>query len=306
MDKLPYEKIKRKIIYCQDIKLASKPYKWEPEEMFNCGVINLNKPRGWFCRKVTRKLNNLLEISKSGHAGTLDPLVTGVLPVFLQKGTKLTSIVSIAGKRYHGFMKLHKEVSKSEIERARRHFTGKITQLPPKLSAVKRVERVREIYFFNILSIKGRDIEFDVGCQAGTYIRKLCHDFGEYLKVGAHMGVLERTQAGPFKLKDSISFDRVSEKYKKKDYSFLLPVETAAEHLGKVWVDDDVLPRLKHGSPVFAPGIVAMHSEINKGDTVAIMTRKQRLAGIGLAQMTSSQMKKSKKGMAVKTDIVMI
>ncbi len=294
------------IIYRQKLKISSKPYKYSDSERFNLGIVVVDKPKGWLSRKASRKLKNLVEVVKSGHAGTLDPAVTGVLPIFLQKGTKLTGVMSIAPKRYHGWMKINKEVTKAQIEKARKHFTGKIKQLPPKISAVKRVLRVREIYSFKILKINGRDIEYDIQCEAGTYIRKLCHDFGEFLKTGGHMTKLERTEAGPFTLKDTITFDKIKAKYQKKDYSFVRPIEDAVGHLNKVWVDDKVLPMLKNGSPVFSPGVVAMNDKIKVNETVAIFTRKNQLAAIGLAEMNSADMKKSSRGMAVKTDIVLL
>jgi predicted RNA-binding protein (TIGR00451 family) len=128
------------------------------------------------------------------------------------------------------------------------------------------------------------------------------------------MAKLIRTKAGPFKLKDSIKWEDVFELYRKymksKDdkliQKLIRPIEEAVNFLPKVWVDDDVLPRLKNGSPIFAPGIVQVDNDIKVGDIVACYTTKSKLASVGFAEMDSKQMIKEKKGMAVKTDVVML
>lgn len=315
MRALPFEKIKRKVLVRHPrIKIAKEPYKPSVDELFLCGVVNLDKPAHMLSRAAVRKVKNILEVPKAGHAGTLDPAVTGALPVFLQKGTKLTGILSEAGKRYEGLMRLHGGVSDEKLKEGFKHFTGKIIQTPPKLSAVKRVPREREVYWFEITKREERNVWFDVGCQAGTYIRKLCHDLGERLGCGAHMRKLRRLQAGPFKIEDSVSLDKVAKNYK----SFLktgeeqlvreivLPIEGAVNHLGWVWIDPEVKEKLKHGSPIFASGIAALHTNIKEGDFVAIMLPNNQLAGIGIAKMSSEKMLKANRGLAVKTDIVMI
>ena len=195
------------------ISKIMKPYL--AEEYFIRGLIILNKNAGPRCREVVNKVKSLLEVSHAGHAGTLDPKVTGVLPIGLEKSTKVLGILSKYPKTYEGEMELHGTVSLSELKAAAKKFTGRIRQLPPKLSAVKRVYRVREVYSFDILKLTGRIAKYRVHCEAGTYIRKLCHDLGEYLGTGAHMTKLERTQSGPFTLEDTVTMDKLAQGYKK-------------------------------------------------------------------------------------------
>jgi len=313
MGKLPFEVREPKILVRQKAKVRKFKPRSAPE-LFDCGVVNLDKPAPMLSKKAARKLKNMLEIWKAGHAGTLDPAVTGVLPVFLAKGRKLSGILTNAGKEYHCWMRVHGEVSNAKIKQALKKFTGKIKQLPPKISAVKRVERIREVYYIDYIKKKQNTYEFIVGCQAGTYIRKLCHDIGEYLGTGAHMAKLIRTKAGPFKLKGTIKLDDVAKLYKEymktKDDKLIRriiqPIEAATDFLPKVWIDDQVLPRLKNGSPIFAPGVVQLDDDIKKGDLVACFSTDNRLASVGFAEMTSQQMLKQNKGLAIKTDIVML
>lgn len=146
------------------------------------------------------------------------------------------------------------------------------------------------------------------------FISSNCHDMGESLGVGAHMAKLIRTKAGPFKLKDSITLDDAFDMYRdylktkneKKITKLIRPVEEAVDFLPKVWIDDDVQPRLKNGSPIFAPGVVQVEDDIKKGDLVACYTTENKLASVGYAEMDSKQMVKISKGMAVKTSIVML
>jgi len=314
MGKLPFEKRKPKIIVRhKDIKIGrfKQP---GADALFKCGIVNLDKPAPMLSKAAVRKLKNGMEIWKAGHAGTLDPAVTGVLPIFFAKSRKLSGILTNAGKEYHCWMRVHGPISEAKVKAALKKFTGKIEQLPPKISAVKRVLRIREVYYIDYIGKERNTYEFIVGCQAGTYIRKLCHDIGEHLGTGAHMAKLIRTKAGPFKLKDSITLDDAFDLYrtylKTKDEKLIVklmqPIEVAVDFLPKVWIDDDVLPRLQHGSPVFAPGVVRVEDDIKVGDLVACYTTGNVLASVGLAEMDSKQMIKELHGMAVKTDVVMI
>lgn len=313
MSNLPFENRKPKILVREKVKIS----KFKPrnaEELLNCGIVNLNKPAPKLSKIAARNVRSILEIWKAGHAGTLDPAVTGVLPVFLAKATKLSGILTNAGKEYHCWLRVHDDVSDAKVKSAIKKFSGKIQQLPPRISAVKRVVRTREIYYVQWIKREKNTIEVIIGCQAGTYIRKWCHDIGEHLGTGAHMAKLIRTKAGPFRLKDCVTLDKVKANYatylkSKKDnliQEIIQPIESAIDFLPKVWIDDDVLPRLAHGSPVFSPGILQVEDDIKKKDLVVCMTTKNRLASVGYAEMDSKNMIKSEKGMAVKTDVVML
>ena len=315
MYNLPFELKSRIILYREkDFKIKKKFPKYSVNELFNIGIINLNKPKKYYCSEIDNKLTNLLEVPRIGHAGTLDPMVDGVLPIMLMKTTKISDILSKAGKVYDCEMHVHEDIEKKKIIEVLKLFEGKIKQFPPKRSAVKRQWRTREVYGIKLLKIKKRDVFFIVWCEAGTYIRTLCVDIGEKLGVGAHMIALKRIQVASLKIKDSIEFDKLIFEYKKylstKDESSLnkliIPKEKALNHLPKIWVDKDIKTHLKNGSPVFAPGILAVESEIEKGEFVAVFSENNDLWVIGKADMTSKEMIKKKKGLAIKTSMVLI
>ena len=312
---LPFEREKVEIIIKKPkFKIARTLKPRSGEELLNFGIINLDKPAGPKSSHIGNKLRNLLEQPKIGHSGTLDPKVTGVLPIGLGKAVRVLQVLTTAGKVYRGTLQLHDKVSNTDIQKAFKKFTGIITQLPPKISAVKRVPRKREIYWLKILKIRDRYVDFEVGCEAGTYIRKLCHDIGAYLKVGGHMSALRRIQSGSLKIKDSVSLEVVKANYKrylktKQDNyirKFILPPEKAIGHLQKIWIEDKMLDRFKHGSPIFAPGIIAFTSNLKKDATTAIFNQSNNLIGFGFSAKTAEQLETAEKGLAIKTDVVFI
>lgn len=307
---LPYEIEKVEILKKQKDKITSS----KREDLLEAGIINLNKPPKITSKDVLNKVKEMLQVEKAGYAGTLDPAVTGVLPIGLGKATKVLQFFSLGGKKYRGTLYLHADVKKEDLEKAFKKFTGKIKQTPPRISAVKRIEREREVYSLKILDIKGRNVSFELSCQHGFYVRKWCHDIGEYLKIGAHMTSLERTQASSFKIQDSVTMEYLENNYKKwldtRDdkylESFVLPLEKGVEFLAKIWIQDEVEEHVAHGSPVFVPGIIKLTSNITKGRDVAVFNQKNELIAIGKAEMTSEDIMKKNKGLAIKTDTVLI
>ena len=314
---LPFEKIKRKILvkteFKTDSKLGCKPEERKTEEIINYGVININKCQGPTSHQVSDFVQKILHINKSGHSGTLDPHVHGVLPVAVGRATRIVQILLKSGKEYVGVMHLHKDVQETKLkETIKRNFTGKIKQVPPLKSSVKRVKREREIYYFDILEKDGQDVLFVVGCEAGTYIRKLIHDLGQKLKVGAHMQELRRTKAGPFNEETLFTLQDLTDAYhfykKESNDKFLRkiiqPVENAIEHLPKIWGFDTTIDTLCHGADLNIPGISKLNDEIYKDDAVAIMTLKDELIALGKATLNSKEIVRKDKGLAVKTEKV--
>jgi len=173
------------------------------------GIIILDKPAGITSFEACDKVRKKLGAEKAGHAGTLDPDVTGVFIIALGNSVKAMPILFHLDKIYEGKAHLHKNIEKQELEKAMKKFVGKITQLPPRRSRVKRQERQREIYEFRLLEKKEKDFTFRVHCEAGTYIRKLIHDLGLELG-GAHMTSLRRIKQGPFKEEYAIPIEKIS------------------------------------------------------------------------------------------------
>lgn len=311
MNKLPFENIKREIITKKHEETypgwGCNPEERKIEDYIAYGVINLDKPPGPTSHQVSDWVKKTLNVKKCGHGGTLDPRVVGVLPITINESTKIVRALLLAGKEYVCLMHLHKDVPNKLIKEVCKSFVGIIKQIPPLKSSVKRVERLRTVYHINILEIKGRDVLFVVGCQAGTYVRKICSDIGEKLGTGAHMYELRRTKAGPFNenerlvtlqdLKDAVYYwkEKNNEKYLRY---CIQPVENAVVHLPKIWVLDSTINSLCHGAKLAVPGIAKFNDKIKKKDMVVIMSLKNELVAIGSAEMTSGEIKKNKKGIA--------
>jgi len=275
------------------------------KEIIEYGIVNIDKPKGPTSHQVSDYVQKILGINKAGHSGTLDPAVTGVLPVALGRSTRIVQTMLPAGKEYVAIMHLHHDVDEDKIREVFKEFTGKIRQLPPIKSAVRRRERTREIYYIEILEIDGKDVLFKMGCQAGTYVRKYLHDIGQKLCVGAHMAQLRRTKAGVFDESTLVTLQDLADAfyyYKKGDESlirkYIQPVEAAITHLPKIWVLDTTVDSLTHGANLNNPGIAKFESGIKKDDMVAILTLKNELVCLGTAKATSQRMKKEK-GVAV-------
>ncbi|MHC4264524.1 MAG: RNA-guided pseudouridylation complex pseudouridine synthase subunit Cbf5 [Planctomycetota bacterium] len=312
-NKLPFEKLQRKVIIKQHgskpASLGSETDSIPIELLLNYGIINIDKPAGITSYKTAEQVKRILHVKKTGHGGTLDPSVTGVLPVALGRATRITQAFLAAGKEYICEMHLHKLVGQKQIREVIENFTDIIEQIPPVKSAVKRQKRKREIYYMDILEINKRDVSFKIGCQGGTYIRKLVHDMGTELGTGAHMAKLRRTKAGSFTESALCTLENLSEAYKKWEQTgdendlrkVVQSIENAVQHLGKVWIDDSVIEPVCEGWDLAVPGVIKLHSEIEVGNPVVIMTMKDVLIALGEAQLTSDQILKLEKGIAVKT-----
>lgn len=309
---LPFEDEKREIIVKKE-SISNKEFGKEPDkrsikELLEKGIVNIDKPSGPTSHQVSAYVKEMLSIEKAGHSGTLDPAVTGCLPITLSKGTKIVQALIGCGKEYVCVMHLHDDKTEDEIKTVANEFIGKIQQMPPVKSAVKRQLRTREIYYLEIIEIDGRDVLFKVGCEAGTYIRKLCTDMGHKLGCGAHMAELRRSKAGPFHIDNSITLTDLMDAYKfyEEDASedelrkYVKPIETAIEHLGRIYVFDQTIDSLCHGAPLNIPGISKLESGIEKGNIVAIMSLKGELIGIGNSELSSEEIANNNRGCVLK------
>lgn len=280
------------------------------EQHISWGVINLDKPSGPTSHEVDSWVRRILHVQKTGHGGTLDPRVTGVLPVGLDHATRVIQLLLEAAKEYVCLMRLHQPVSLEKVEHILQEFQGKIFQTPPLKSAVKRELRVREIYYVHLLEKDGQDVLFRIGCQAGTYIRKYCHDIGEALGSGAHMAELRRTRVGPFSEDETLkTLQDVTDAYhewkeegdEQELRKTILPMEYAVTHLPQIIIRDSAVDALCHGADLAAGGIVALTKQIQKDDTVVIMTLKGELVAAGKALYSGDEIQEAEQGIMVNT-----
>ncbi len=317
MGQLPFEKkrtllVKREEDILEDF--GCLPYKRPIEEYLNKGIINLNKPPGPTSHQVSEWVKQILNVKKAGHSGTLDPKVSGVLPVGINEGTKVLQTLLVAGKEYVALMHLHEKVPSEKIKEALNDFSGKIFQRPPLIAAVKRLLRVREIYYNELLEINEKDVLFKVGCEAGTYIRRFCHDIGLVLGTGAHMQQLIRTKTGQFNINDSVLLQDVVDAYhfwkedgdEKELRRVVQPMEIALVHLPKIIISDYAINSVCHGAQLAAPGVLKVETGISSGDLVAVFSQKGEAVFYGRALMGSNEILKAKKGFVLKTKRVLM
>jgi len=286
------------------------PYNRPIEKHILNGVINLDKPPGPTSHEVVAWIKKMFGVSKAGHGGTLDPKVTGVLPVGLASSTKVIGNVMHADKEYVMIVQLHGDVSLSEVEKAIQNFVGVIYQKPPLRSSVKRAVRKKRVNSIKILEMRDRFLLVHVSCEAGTYMRKLAHDLGLLLGVGAHMRELRRVRTGPFKEDETlVKLQDVSEAlylWREKGDDRLIrrvvqPVETAIVHLPKIFIKDTAVDAIAHGADLAAPGVVRLTSDVEAGKLVAILTLKGELVALGKALKNASEIASMGKGIVVKT-----
>lgn len=314
MGQLPFERIERTPFQRQKAQtnpqLGKKPQERTVEELLNYGIVNLDKPSGPTSHQVSAYVRDILGLAKTGHSGTLDPAVTGILPVALGRGTRVVQSLLTAGKEYICLMKLHAPQSREDIEEALKKFTGKIIQMPPVKSAVKRQLRKRNIYYNELLECNDTEVLFRIGCQAGTYIRKICHDIGEHLGCGAHMAELRRTKAGPFNEKNGLvtlhdlkdAYVTWKEEGDETDIRRCVKVlEEAVAHLPKIVVVDSAIDSLCCGATLKVVGVVSVEANIQVGEPVAVMSLKGELILVGDAQMISKDIATKKNGVAIKS-----
>ena len=278
------------------------------------GVINLDKPPGPTSHEIAAWVKRILGVSRAGHAGTLDPGVSGVLPIAIERATKIIGVVTHTSKEYVVLMHLHGDANREDIERVVSMFIGEIYQRPPLRSSVKRILRKRRVHEIEILEIDGRRVLMRVKADPGTYIRKLCHDMGLILGVGAHMRELRRIATGPFREDDSlVTLHRLSEAvylYNSGDEKPLrrsiLPVEYSVAHLPKILVRNTAVGAIAHGAMLASPGVAMASSSIKRGDLVALFTLKGELIAVGVSEMSGEEMALRDRGIAVRVKRVIM
>jgi H/ACA ribonucleoprotein complex subunit 4 len=237
----------------------------ENKEFF---ILNVDKPSGPTSFEVAEKVGKMLGVRKFSHFGTLDPKVTGVLPIAINRACKLTGFFISHDKEYVGIMRMHEDISKEKLEKTiQKKFIGKIKQTPPVRSRVKREEREREIHSFEILEQDGKDVLFKVKCQGGTYIRKLIDDLGLELGIGAHMLELRRISAGIFseEQKEFINLYELEKAIKENRLKeYLIPAEEALNKImPSVFVKNSEKKRLLTGKAVYMEDL-SRENEIKK------------------------------------------
>ena len=264
------------------------------------GILVIDKSAGWTSQDVAAKLRGVFHERRVGHGGTLDPMATGVLPVFIGRATRAAEFLESAEKEYVAGLRLgvvtdtqdtsgtvletnSVRVTRAQLEAALRQFLGPIEQIPPMYSAIKingqklyelarrgqevaRRPRSITIHALELLEGEGADWTIRVRCSKGTYVRTLCHDLGRALGCGGCMSSLRRTRAGSFTLAQAVTMQQVLDFAAGQDpQQLLMPVDAVFAAHPPLIVTLGQAAKLKNGAQVkdwqFQPGTYRVYAE---------------------------------------------
>jgi len=286
------------------------------------GVLVIDKPKGWTSHDVVAWVRKILKVRKAGHGGTLDPLATGVLPVYLEEGTKLVPFNLEGTKEYLATMKLGQETdtldgdgkviaetpgfsfSREEIEKVLGRFRGQIQQTPPLFSAIKqdglpmykrarsgeKPSLMKREATIHALSLKGVSLPFvtlEITCGRGTYVRSLCADIGRCLGCGAHLVELRRLRSGKFSIEQALSVEGLSQLVDRgKVEERIIPLKDGVDVPGKIWVEEKTEARVRQGRPLrlsdLPQGAII---PMKSGQRVSLLNRSDTLLAIAESQV---------------------
>ena len=279
------------------------------ENLLEYGLILVDKPPGPTSHEVVAWTKRILHIPKIGHSGTLDPQVSGVLPLGLGEGTKALGVLLLGPKEYHALGRLHSLPSKEKLKQILELFRGEIFQKPPQRSAVLRQTRTRTVYELELLEQKERLILLRVLCEAGTYIRKLYYDMGEILGPGGSMIELRRSRVHQFSEDNLVTMHQLADAYAtwkengddSKLSKMILPIEHALSEIKSVVIRDSAIDSLCHGAQLAIPGVLEISPGLNQGDLVAIYSQKGEVVALAESLLSETEIKDSTKGYAFQT-----
>ena len=266
------------------------------QELLEFGILNIDKPSGPTSFNTSDQVRKILGLRKTSHFGTLDPKVTGVLPIALNRACKLTGYFISHDKEYVGIMRFHEEIEQKVIEEAiKKKFLGEITQMPPVKSRVKRQNRQRTIYSFDILEQSeenSKDFVFKSKVQGGTYIRKLIDDLGKELGISAHMLELRRISAGIFDETNSYTLydlEKAAEEYKKGNEEelkkMIVPAEIVSQVYPELQIKSDNVKQFLTGKSILNTDLLE-ENKSEKGEVISVFTGERF---IGMYEITKEQ-----------------
>jgi tRNA pseudouridine55 synthase/H/ACA ribonucleoprotein complex subunit 4 len=280
-----------------------------PEAAIPSGILVIDKPRGPSSHQVTAWVGKMLG-THVGHSGTLDPQVSGVLLVMLGRAVRLAPLLLQHQKEYVCLMRLHGDTTRQRLDEVMEEFTGRIYQRPPRRSAVARNLRIRAIHSLTILDFEGRLVLFRVTCDAGTYIRSLCHHVGLALGTGAHMQELRRTKSGAFDENAAYTLHDLADAISALsggDNSLLRqmvqPIEEGVRDHPGITIRGSAVDAVVRGAALAGVGVIRTE-QFRKKELIAIKTESGEFVGIGEALLDSTKIIPGKPGLVVAPRIV--
>jgi len=296
------------------------------------GLLILDKSPGKTSQQVVQEVKRIMGVRKAGHAGTLDPLATGVLPLCLNEATKLAQFLSLDDKEYRATMLLgvttdtmdiegqitgrrEPEVDEERIREALQFFTGTITQSPPRYSAIKHQgkplyywtrkgidislpPRTVKIYSSLLEEISLPYVTFRVVCSKGTYIRSLCADLGERLGCGACLAALRRIRSGCFHLDAAVSLDDIPVKERKEKLSArLIPLSGGLPQMAAIEISGDLAGKIREGFQPNGNSLQDYHiPSLADGDMVKFLTKNEVLVAVARILCASDPLSMGERG----------
>ena len=281
------------------------------------GILVLKKEMGWTSHDVVAKMRKIMGMAKVGHAGTLDPAATGVLPILLGRATRIAEYLLEWDKEYRAVLRLGETtdtqdatgkiltqqdpsaITEETIRQVIARFRGPQRQIPPMYSAVKiggkplykaaragetveRAERAIVVHELDILAIDGRDVTLNVVCSKGTYIRTLCADIGHALGVGGHLSALERLRVGPLSIDHALTVEQVATQAAIGTIEErVVTVNQALDRLPALRLTDEQARLVLHGGAV-APAGIETFATTMVPVPVRLQDEEGRLLAIGL------------------------
>lgn len=282
------------IIEGQESKFGYFPDERKISDHIKYGIIILDKHSGPTSHEIVSIVKKILSLDKAGHSGTLDPNVTGILPIALAKATKVLSVLLESSKTY--ICNLHSSVAKTTIEwdKILREYNDEIFQVPPLKSNVVKKLRKRRIYDIECIELMDNQLLLKVVCESGTYIRTLCVDLGKSIGSPSYMKELRRIKTGPFTENQGITLHQLFDAYEiyKEDGNeeplrkIIHPMENAITSIPKIVIRLNAIDPICHGTDLFMPGVIA-YSDFNAGEKIAILSPKGELIALGTGYRSS-------------------
>ena len=271
------------------------------------GILVVDKPGGLTSHEVVARVRRITQARPVGHAGTLDPMATGVLIVCLGRATRISEYLLGHDKRYRAKIRLGVEtntydadgevmavrevhVERDAVQQALAHFTGEIWQVPPMYSALKRdgqklyelarqgieIERAARavvVHSLELVDFQTPDVTIDVHCSAGTYIRSIAHDLGAALDTGAHLSALRRTASGPFTIEQAVTLDELEAGWRTHLYS----IDEALSDWPLIVLAESDRTRALNGAPIFSIRLEGTHGRAHdeQGNLLALLVFDQ-------------------------------
>ncbi|MAH16973.1 MAG: RNA-guided pseudouridylation complex pseudouridine synthase subunit Cbf5, partial [Euryarchaeota archaeon] len=276
---------------------GSPPGERQVAQLLESSVVVIDKPAGPTSHQVAAWTRDMLGVGQAGHGGTLDPQVTGVLPVAVGRATRALRVMQESRKEYICVMAHAQSVAEDALREQFTKFTGPLFQVPPKQAAVKRQLRVRRVYELELLEHAGHESLFRVACEGGTYIRNLCHDIGRILGSGSSMAQLRRSASGPFGEGDAVPLVALRDAFAAHSdgddaplCGLLRPLEELLGELPRMELKDSAVDAVCHGADLGGPGVAAVSSSLKRGQLVALLTLRGEAVALARATRHADEM----------------